>query len=158
MFARPTGSMKLLLGMLKYILMAELGILPNNEHSIRSVLKQQFLSKSNVKSSKRLVLQSAVWGHGNTYIDPKIGRRTTKPFYDFIHKNIKSSWSGNSNKIGVHAVIGKWDPLGKVSVLKQWLQDLPQLKSNLNIFSNVGHFIEEIKYNEIADVILKSIT
>lgn len=156
MFARPTGSMKLLFGMLKYILMAELGKFPKNEHNIRSVLKQQFISKSNVKSSKRLVLQSAVWGQGNTYIDPKIGKRSTKPFYAFIQKNIKSSWSGNSNKIGVHAVIGKWDPLGKKSVLKQWLQNLPQLKNNLTIFSDVGHFIEEIKYNEIANIILKA--
>jgi hypothetical protein len=115
------------------------------------------MSKSNVKSSKRLVLQSAVWGHGNTYTDPKIGKRTTKSFYDFIQKNIKSSWSGNSNRIGVHAVIGKWDPLGKKSVLKQWLQNLPQLKNNINLFSDIGHFIEEIKYKEIADVILKSL-
>ncbi len=158
MFARPIGSMKLLFGMLKYILTSELGKFPKNEYSIRSVLKQQFLSKSNVKSSKRLVIQSAVWGHGNTYIDPKIGKRNTKPFYSFIQKNIKSSWGGNSNRIGVHAVIGKWDPLGNESVLKQWLQELPQLKNNLTNFSDAGHFIEEIKYNEIADVILKSIT
>ena len=158
MFAQPMSSMKLLFGMLKYIIKAEIGKLPKNEYSIRSVLKQQFLSKSNVKSSKRLVLQSATWGHGNSYSDPKIGRRTTKPFYDFIQKNIKSSWNGNSRRIGVHAVIGRWDPLGKDSVLKQWLQNLPQLENNITLFSDVGHFIEELKYKEIANVILKSIT
>lgn len=158
MFINPTGSMKLLLGMLSYIKKAELGILPKDDYKARLVFTQQFLSKSNIKSSKRLVLQSAVWGQGNSYNDPKIGIRSTKPFYDFIQKNIRLSWSTNSNRIGVYGVIGKWDPLGNESVLKQWLNHLPQLKNNLTIFSDVGHFIEEVKYKKIAEVILKSIT
>ena len=158
MFVKPIGSMELLSGMIRYIMKAELGILPKGDYRSRSVVKQQFLSKPNVKSSKRLVLQSAVWGQGNTYTDPNIGKRSTKPFYDFIQENIYLKWSGNSNKVGVHAVIGKWDPLGKKSVLNQWLNNLPQLKNNITIFSDVGHFIEEIKYKEIAEVIIKSVT
>ncbi len=158
MFAKPTSSMKLLSGMLKYILMAELGKLPKEEFTARSVVRQQFLSKPNVKSSKRLVLQSAVWGQGNTYSDPKFGKRSTKAFYDFLQKNINLSWSGKSNGIGVHAVVGKWDPLGSESVLKQWLHHLPQLRTNITLFSGVGHFIEEIKYEKIGEVILKAMT
>ncbi len=158
MFVKPTSSMKLLSGMLNYILKAELGILPKDDYIARLVVKQQFLSKPNVRSSKRLVLQSAVWGQGNTYTDRTIGKRNTKPFYDFIQNNLKSSWNTKINKIGVHAVIGRWDPLGNESVLKQWLDHLPQLRNNLITFSDVGHFIEEVKYKEIAEVILKSIT
>jgi pimeloyl-ACP methyl ester carboxylesterase len=157
MFAKPEGSIKLLVSMLKYILMTEIGKLPKKEYIIRSVVSQQFLSKPNVKSSKRLVLQSAVWGHGNNYYDPKIGQRTTKLFYKFVQENIKSSWGEESNRIGVHALIGKWDPLGKISVLKQWIHHLPQLKKNITSFSDVGHFIEEIKYKEIAEAIIKNI-
>ena len=157
MFVKPISSIKLLLGMLKYILMAEIGKLPKEEFRARSVVRQQFLSKHNVRSSKRLVLQSAVWGQGNTYNDPKFGKRSTKPFYDFIQENINLLWSRKFNKIGVHAVIGKWDPLGKKSVLKQWVHHLPQLKNNITLYNEVGHFIEEIKYKEIAHVILKSL-
>ena len=157
MFLKPVGSMKILLGMLQYILMAELGKLPKEEFRTRSVVRQQFLSKPNVKSSKRLVLQSAFWGQGNAYTDPKFGKRSTKAFYDFIQENINLAWSGKSNKIGVHAIIGQWDPLGSESVLKQWLSYLPQLRNNITLFSDVGHFIEEIKYKEIAEVILRSI-
>ncbi|NVM17270.1 MAG: hypothetical protein HWN80_06105 [Candidatus Lokiarchaeota archaeon] len=94
----------------------------------------------------------------NCTIFLKFGKRSTKAFYDFIQENIKVSWGGKSNKVGVHAVIGKWDPLANQGVLKQWLYHLPQLKNNIIIFSDVGHFIEEIKYKKIAEVILNAMT
>ncbi|MFX0074148.1 MAG: alpha/beta fold hydrolase [Candidatus Hermodarchaeota archaeon] len=158
MFVQPKGSIRLLSNMLKYILTAELGKLPKNELNIRSIVRQQFLSKPNVKSSKRLVLQSAFWAHGNVFTDPKIGRRDTKPFYDFIQSNIKPSWGGETNRIGAYAIIGKWDPLGNKDVLRQWSENLPQLRNHISLFPDAGHFIEEIRYKEIADAIIKSIT
>jgi hypothetical protein len=108
----------------------------------------------NVKSSKRLVLQTKYWGHGNEYKEPQLGTRDTSKFYHMVQTSLNQKWGPNGQKIGVRAIIGRWDPLGQNNVIRQWLSFLPQLKGNIQIFKHVGHFIEEVKYKEIAKAIL----
>lgn len=107
----------------------------------------------NTLSSKRLVLQTPVWAHGNIYHDKELGVRDTTQFYQEIQDNIKKKWGPDGQNIGVRALFGSWDPLAKDEVLQQWIENLPQLKGNIQKFENVGHFIEEIKPKEIAEAI-----
>ncbi|TXT60333.1 MAG: Haloalkane dehalogenase [Promethearchaeota archaeon] len=156
-FAQPTTSFTLLFNMLKTLALLELNIYPStnqNKRIAQQVYRSQFQLNSNVRSSKRLVVQTKAWGYGNIYKEPLLGKRDTTPFYRRIQTSIKKSWGPSGQNIGVRALIGRWDPLGQNGVLKQWLNHLPQLKGNMKIFKNIGHFIEEVKYKEIADQIL----
>ena len=112
-----------------------------NETSTQKFFREQFQSDKNILSSKRLVLQTPVWGHGNVYKEPKLGERDTSPFYRFIQDNISKHWGPKGHNIGVRAVIGKWDPSAKDEVMEQWIENLPQLKGYIKVFENVGHFI-----------------
>jgi pimeloyl-ACP methyl ester carboxylesterase len=147
-------SLKILITMIRHIIMAELGIYKGPEINAQRVFKEQFKSKLNVRSSKRLVLQTKNWGYGNTYKEPKIGERDTKEFYRFIQDNLTNLWGPKGQNIGVRALFGNWDPLAKYEVIKQWITNLPQLKRYVKVFKGLGHFIEEIKHNEIANEII----
>ena len=155
LFVKRKGALNLLLNMLKYIILSELGIFPKDNITARKVYRQQLCSKQNVKSSKRLVLQSSVWAQGNTYKDFLMGTRDTNDFYKFIQNHISEFWGPKSQNIGVNAIIGGWDPLAKREVIEQWLDALPQLKGNIHFFPHEGHFIEEYRYTEIANSIIQ---
>ena len=62
-------------------------------------------------------------------------------------------WGGQN--IGTRALLGRWDPLGKDEVIKQWTDNLPQLNGHVWIFENVRHFPEEVKFKEIAASIIE---
>ncbi|MFX0040552.1 MAG: alpha/beta fold hydrolase [Promethearchaeota archaeon] len=153
-FAKPTAPIILFIKMIFSILAKELGIFKRNERLAQKVFRRQFKIKSNALSSKRLVLQTPVWGYGNTYIEPQLGKRDTSPFYTFIQDNISSLWGLNGKNIGVRAICGNWDPSAKSEVIEQWITHLPQLKGYVKIFKDSGHFIEEIKPKEIANEII----
>jgi pimeloyl-ACP methyl ester carboxylesterase len=156
-FAQPTPPFTLLLKMIQNIALIELEGFTNKDKNkliAQVIYREQFQSKSNVRSSKRLVLQTKAWGHGNIYKEPILGSRDTTPFYRRIQNSISDSWGPKGKNIEIRALIGRWDPLGQNHVLKQWLKNLPQLKGNLRVFKNTGHFIEEIKYKEIAKEIM----
>jgi len=154
-FTDPNKPIPLLSNMVKKIALMEIGRYQKNHEEAQRIFKEQFQSKWNVKSSKRLVSQTKYWGYGNTYRDKILGKRSTKQFYDMIQKRIGNSWGPNGSKIGIKAILGRWDPLGQNEVIKQWIRNLPQLKENIYIFEDIGHFIEERRYKKIATEILK---
>jgi len=131
----------------------ETGSFSDNENTAQKFFREQFQSEMNVLSSKRLVLQTPVWGHGNTYKEPSLGERDTTAFYRFIQDNISNYWGPNGQNIGVNAVLGKWDPSAKDEVIQQWIENLPQLEGHVKVFENAGHFIEEIEPEAIANAI-----
>jgi len=153
-YRTPAKPLTILFQMILFLVLSEIGILPKNEKTARMVYKEQFRSKTNARSSKRFVKQSAVWGHGNKYSEPVLGERDTAPFYSFIQDNIGKCWGTDGQNIGVRYASGQWDPLGKESVIHQWLSALPQLRGHIKIFEGVGHFVEEARPAEIAEVIL----
>jgi pimeloyl-ACP methyl ester carboxylesterase len=132
----------------------EKGTLMENESVSQRIFREQFQSKPNTLSSKRLVLQTPLWGHGNTYKEPALGERDTNPFYRFIQNNISKLWGPDGQNIGVRAIIGKLDPLAKEEVLQQWVDHLPQLEGHIKIFENRNHFIEEFEPIAIANSII----
>ncbi|MFX1596865.1 MAG: hypothetical protein ACFFBK_12475, partial [Promethearchaeota archaeon] len=83
-----------------------------------------------------------------------LGKRDTSSFYRFIQDNISDIWGPNGQSIGIRAILGKWDPLVKWKVIRQWLTYLPQLKGYVKVLKGFGHFIEEIKPKEIANEII----
>ncbi|MFX0058981.1 MAG: alpha/beta fold hydrolase [Candidatus Hodarchaeota archaeon] len=154
-FLKPLKPIHILLRMLKYLILAEFNIYPNDELIPRKLFRLQFRSKLNILSSKRLVLQTPHWGHGNVYREPHFGRRSTKQFYQFIQNNIGKFWGLKGQNVGVRLVFGSWDAVCKKSVISQWLENLPQLKGYVKIFKNESHFIQETKPNYIAELILE---
>ncbi len=133
----------------------ESGTFVENESIAQKLFREQFQSESNVMSSKRLVLQTPVFGYGNIYEEPNLGERDTSPFYSFIQNNISKSWGPSGQNIGVRAVLGKWDPLAKDEIIEQWIAHLPQLEGHVKTFEDAGHFIEEIEPEAIANAILE---
>ena len=99
----------------------ETGRLVENENNAQKTYREQFQSDMNVKSSKRLVLQTPTWGYGNIYKEPDLGERDTTPFYRFIQENISKNWGVNGQNIGVRAVLGRDDPSAKDEVVQQWI-------------------------------------
>jgi pimeloyl-ACP methyl ester carboxylesterase len=130
------------------------GTLIEDENDAQKIFREQFQSETNVLSSKRLVLQTPVWGYGNIYNEPKLGERDTTPFYHFIQENINKLWGPTGQNIGVRAVLGRWDPSAKDEVLQQWINNLPQLEGNVKIFENASHFIEECEPEAVARAII----
>lgn len=156
-FRTPAKPFRLIAGLLLYLLKAEFGIFSGTEDERRAkrLFKEQFRSKANVLASKRFVRQSAVWGRGNAFKEPTLGTQDTSPFYRFIQENIGSAWGPNGQNIGVRAVLGRWDALGKDEVIEQWIADLPQLEGHVKAFEGVGHFVEEARPREIAESIME---
>jgi pimeloyl-ACP methyl ester carboxylesterase len=151
---KPAGAFRLVAGMLLHILRSSLGLYPQGDKESQIVFKEQFRSKANTKSSKRLVRQTAFWGEGDFYLEPKLGSRDTTAFYRFIQDNLGPSWGPDGRNIGVRALIGRWDPLGKDEVIAQWESHLPQVKHHIKIFENSGHFVNIERPQEIAKAAL----
>lgn len=154
-FCKPMNQMNLFFKMIISITTKTFGIFKKKNKIAQKLFKNQFKSKSNVLSSKRLVLQTPIWGYGNTYNEPQLGKRNTSPFYNFIQGTIKDLWGPKGQNIRVRALFGVWDPSSKTEVINQWITHLPQLKGYVKIFRGVGHFVEETKPKEIADEIIK---
>ncbi|MBN1496300.1 MAG: alpha/beta hydrolase [Spirochaetes bacterium] len=154
-YRTPAKPFKLISQLIIYIAAAVLfGIFIGKEKTAKKFFKDQFKSKSNRMSSRRFVRQSGKWGTGNTFPEPSLGEQDTAPFYRFMQDNIKKMWGPKGQNIGVRAVLGRWDPLGKDEVIRQWTDNLPQLDGHVQLFNNVGHFIEEVKPKEIAEAII----
>lgn len=156
-YRTPAGPLEIIGGFLQYALKTTFDFSGQKETPNQKLYREQFGSKMNARSSKRLVRQTSTWAVGNIYNDPKLGQRDTRPFYRFIQENLKQAWGPEGGNIRVHAVVGRWDPLGKDEVVNQWINHLPQLKGNVDIFYSVGHFVETVKHKEIASAILKLI-
>ncbi len=150
----PSNALSLIGGLLKNLLLFELGVFPKDNKEAGMVFREQFKASNNAKSSKRLVRQTPYWGEGNIYLEPKMGKRDTTPFYQYIHNNISKFWGPEGQNIGARIVCGGWDPLGKDEVLEQWKSYLPQLEGHIKRFDDVSHFIEEVKYGDIAEAIV----
>jgi len=126
--------------------------LPPGESPDLAVFRDQFASRANARSSKRMVRQTGVWGHGYAYTDPT---RPAEPqdnhaFYRSIQDRLPALWGPAGQDIPVAAVFGGWDPCGKPSVRLQWVEALPQLAGHLEVFEHAGHFIEESRPAPIA--------
>ena len=153
-FSKPMKPLRLFRKMIFSILAKEIGIFGKTEKTAKKIFKKQFAIKMNALSSKRLVRQTPHWGYGNKYTAPQFGERDTSFFYRFIQDNINHLWGPNGKNIGVSIILGDWDPSAKPEVINQWIQNLPQLKGNVKIFKDYGHFIEETKPKEIANEII----
>lgn len=119
------------------------------------VFSEALRGSANARSSKRNLLQTPYWGHGYRYKDKKHGIQDNHEFYRKIQAQLPKFWGPEGRNIPVAAHIGEYDPCGKESVRKQWLEALPRLADNLHVYSDMGHFIEEYKGPEIAQSILE---
>ncbi|MBN1656586.1 MAG: alpha/beta fold hydrolase [Deltaproteobacteria bacterium] len=153
-YRTPAGPFPIISGFVKQVLARRLDLAGGKESTAQRVFRQQLESVPNTKSSKRLVRQSALWGHANSYDEPRLGRRDTGPFYRSIQGNIGRFWGPRGRNIGVRALLGRWDPLGKDEVVAQWMTHLPQLAGHVTLFEGVGHFVEVTKHREIAAAIV----
>lgn len=156
-FRTPANPFELITQLLWSLLKAEVGMFSGteDEKKAKRLFREQFRSKPNILASKRFVRQSGVWGHGNTIKEPTLGTQDTSPFYRFIQENIGDVWGPHGQNIGVRAVLGRWDALGKDEVIEQWKRNLPQLEGHVKVFEGVGHFVEEARPGEIADSIME---
>lgn len=117
------------------------------------VFRQQFASAANARSSKRMVRQTRVWGHGYTYDDHRLGRQDNHDFYARLQEMVCTEWGPNGQSIRVAGVFGAWDPLAKPSVLAQWREALPQVGEDLQVLQGVSHFVEEHRPEQVADAV-----
>jgi pimeloyl-ACP methyl ester carboxylesterase len=125
------------------------------ESEALAVFRDQFATKANARSSKRMVRQTPVWGHGYSYTDKALGPQDNHAFYAEIQERIGAAWGPGGQAIGVAGLIGSFDPLAKHSVLDQWRAALPQIEGDLQVFAGETHFIEERRPEEIADAITR---
>ncbi len=153
-FRRPDNAFWLVSGLMIHILLSRLGIKTGKEEEARQVYEDQFSTKANARSSKRMVRETVYWGKGETLSGSSADLRNPLVFYRFIQEHITRAWGLEGRNIGVRALIGCWDPLGKDGVISQWLHHLPQLEGHVQIFEKVGHFVNIEKPDEIADAVL----
>jgi cis-3-alkyl-4-acyloxetan-2-one decarboxylase len=153
-YRSPAKAWRLISGLMIHILLSQLGIKAGPEKEARQVYEKQFCSKANTKSSKRMVRETAYWGRAA--FDPGASKERIKSglFFRFIQENLARAWGPEGKNIGVRALIGGWDPLGKKEVISQWLEHLPQLEGRVRIFDEVGHFVNLEKPDEIAETVL----
>jgi cis-3-alkyl-4-acyloxetan-2-one decarboxylase len=153
-YRTPDNAFRLVSGMVIHILLSRLGMKSGKEREARQVYKDQFSTRANTRSSKRMVRETVNWGKGVPHTGSAADLRKPGVFYRFIQENITGAWGPEGRNIGVRALIGRWDPLGKDRVISQWLQHLPQLKGHVQLFEKAGHFVNIEKPDEIADAVL----
>jgi pimeloyl-ACP methyl ester carboxylesterase len=149
-FTPPRNPVSLLGHYFIYQLRVMLNMLPEPDRTAQNVFINQFKSRMNALSSKRMVRQTPVWGHGYTYHDKIRGKQDNHDFYRFIQETITPAWGPAGQNIGARALFGAWDPLAKDSILARWRTALPQLEGHIRLFEMVSHFVEEHKPLEIA--------
>ncbi|WP_435770713.1 alpha/beta fold hydrolase [Nocardioides sp. SYSU DS0651] len=128
---------------------------PGGGTEAEAVFRQQFASTANVRSSKRMVRQTPVWGHGYRYDDPRLGPQDNTPFYRSIQQRLPEAWGSAGSAIPVAAVFGAWDPLAKLAVLAQWAAALPQVRDDTSVLAGVSHFVEEHRAAEVAAAVAR---
>jgi pimeloyl-ACP methyl ester carboxylesterase len=119
-----------------------------------AVWLQQFRSRDNVRSSKRMVRQTPVWGHGYRYQDARLGEQDNRAFYRRIQERLPQFWGSGGANIEVRGIWGGWDPLAKPSVIEQWRNALPQIQGHVHVLPGISHFIEEHEPVPIARAIM----
>jgi pimeloyl-ACP methyl ester carboxylesterase len=149
----PTGAAGLVTAMARSLGEVLRGSPPGWDPVAGRVFSQQFASTANARSSKRLVRQTPVWGHGYAYDDRRLGRQDTTPFYRHLQDRLPRVWGPAGQGIGVAGVFGAWDPLAKASALAQWRAALPQIEGRLQVLDGVSHFVEEHRPEAIADAV-----
>jgi len=152
-YRRPGNALKLVSGMAVHLLLNQLGMRNHKEREAMRVYRDQFSTKANARSSKRMVRETRYWGDTVETVGTA-DLRIPGVFFRFIQENLSKEWGPECRNIGVRALIGRWDPLGKDTVICQWLQHLPQLTGHVRVFEEVGHFINIEKPEEVADAIL----
>lgn len=153
-YRKPAGAFRIILDLGVHMLRSELGITAWTDRNAQMVYREQFRTRANARSSKRLVRQTAAWGTGSIYRDPKLGLRDTRGFYAFIQDKLSQAWGPQGRNIGARALIGRWDPLGKDEVIAQWIKHLPQLEGNVTIYEKAGHFVHIEQPEAIAGAVL----
>lgn len=148
----PAGKLKFLKHIVGFIGRIFTGKLTGSE----TLYRQMFSTKMNALSSKRCVKQTRVWGHGYQYKEKTLGKQSNVMFYRNMQNILPKAWGASAAKQGIpcRAYFGEFDPIARPEVEKQWLTALPQLNGKITRFKNVGHFVEEHKYEDIAQGIL----
>ena len=126
---------------------------PTGERDAARVFSGQFASVANARSSKRMVRQTPVWGHGYAYDDPRLGRQDNTAFYRRVQERLPAEWGAAGRSVPAAGVMGAWDPLAKPSVLAQWRAALPQIE--LDVHEGVSHFVEEHRPGAVADAVAR---
>lgn len=150
--SKPAGAGGMLRQYLGFMARNRSRTLPPDADPALATFRDQFASRLNTRSSKRLVKGTGVWGHGYRYIDPT---RPSEPqdnqaFYRAIQDRLPRQWGVGGQEIPTAAVIGAWDPAGKPSVRRQWTNALPQLAAHMQVFDDAGHFIAESHSGQVA--------
>ncbi len=150
--ANPKSTARMIFGLNKYLFLHGTGLI--EEGTPEYVWSESLRPRNNAKSSKRMVRQTPYWGHGYTYTDPTHGIQDNNKYYTWMQTEVPEYWGPEGQNIKVCGYFGQWDPCGKDSVINQWQEALPQIKQNTHTFSDIGHFIEEDKGEEMAKSIL----
>ena len=119
------------------------------------VFSEPFRSIANARSSKRMVRQTPVWGHGYVYEDGVHGLQDNNAFYDHIQEVVPREWGAAGRNIDAAGHFGQLDPVGKAAVIAQWHAALPRMAERTFTYPDEGHFIEEVKGPEMAQSILE---
>lgn len=151
----PAGRIGLMATYMRLMITQLLGIRRDTRGDAFNVFRDQFATRANARSSKRMVRQTPVWGHGYSYEDAGGEKQDNHDFYREIQQRIGPAWGPSGQAIGVAAVIGSFDPLAKESVLDQWRDALPQIDRDLRVIEGETHFIEERRPEEIAEAIVR---
>lgn len=115
------------------------------------VFSEALRSRANTRSSKRNVLQTPVWGYGYRYADRTLGEQDNSAFYRRMQADVPRAW----DDLPAVGHFGAYDPLGKESVITQWVEALPKMR--VHRYPDIGHFVAEAKGPEIGKSILRSI-
>lgn len=113
------------------------------------VFSEALRGKANTRSSQRNVLQTPVWGYGYRYTDPTHGEQDNTAFYQRMQAELPRVWGD----LPAAGHFGARDPLGKKSVIAQWVEALPNMQ--VHRYPEVGHFVAEAKGPEIAESLLR---
>jgi pimeloyl-ACP methyl ester carboxylesterase len=151
----PAGPVRLIARYSRGMAAGLFGRVPREERAAHIVYREQFGPRRNARSSKRMVRQTPVWGHGYAYDDGSHGRQDNHGFYRSIRERIGPAWGPSGQGVGVAGLFGDWDPLAKPSVLDQWRTALPQLEGRITVFPGESHFVQERRPREIADAIVE---
>ncbi|WP_435743201.1 alpha/beta fold hydrolase [Nocardioides sp. SYSU DS0663] len=128
---------------------------PGGGTPVEAVFRRQLASTRNARSSKRMVRQTPVWGHGYSYDEPRLGRQDNTSFYRGIQERLGAAWGPHGSDIPVAAVFGAWDPLAKPGVLAQWAEALPRVRDDTTVLDGVSHFVEEHRPAEVAEAVTR---
>lgn len=123
--------------------------------SAEYVWSEPMRSTANARSSKRMVRQTPVWGHGYRYHDATLGEQDNHAFYKTMQRQLAACWGPRSQAIQAAGHFGQWDACGKNSVIEQWTGALPGMADDLHRYPDCGHFIEEEQPEAIAQSILR---